>query len=150
LKPIRWHVLLLLWMLVAAAAGCGKKGDPFVPVREFSAEIRNLSGAWDEGSIVLWGDVAGVSAGKQAKDLIKGARVYYGAYDPGEPPCEGCPVRYQGYYELGIETITGRGFQCRIPGKRKDALYYFKVHLMGPEGSPGPAPERIRLDPLEP
>ncbi|MFO7783550.1 MAG: hypothetical protein ACQET7_00590 [Thermodesulfobacteriota bacterium] len=149
MKPIRWQVLLCLLAVLVAAGGCGKKGDPSVPGKGFSAEVRELSGAWDGGFIVLWGDLAGISGGQEAVERMQGARVYYAAYDPAEPPCEGCPVRYEGYHEFGVETITEEGFYCKIPGKRKDALYYFKVHLIGPEGARGPASERVRVDRLE-
>lgn len=148
MNTIRWQVLLLLLIVLAAGGGCGKKGDPSIPRKGFSAEVRDLSGAWDGNFIVLWGDVAGVSGGEKDEGRIQGCRVYYGAYDPAEPPCEGCPVRYEGYHEFGVETITEEGFACKIPGKRKDALYYFKVHLIGPEGAMGPASERVRVDHL--
>ncbi len=148
MKLIRWQVLLLLFVVLAVTWGCGKKGDPSVPQKGFSAEVNGLSGAWDGGFIVLWGDIAGVSDGKEAVKRIQGCRVYYGAYDPAEPPCEGCPVRYEGYQEFGVETVTEEGFYCQIPGKRKDALYYFKVHFIGPEGALGPGSERVRIDPL--
>ncbi len=148
MKPMRWQVLLLLLVVLAGAGSCGKKGDPSIPIKGFSEEIRDLSGAWDGGFIVLWGDFARVSGGKDM-ERIKGCRVYYGAYNPAEPPCEGCPVRYEGYHEFGVESITGEGLNCKIPGKRKDALHYFKVHLIGPEGALGPASERVRVDPLE-
>lgn len=146
MKPIQWQVMIIL-LVFLTAGGCGKKGDPFVRGTGFSAEVQELGGAWDGLFIVLWGELNGVSHGRDTgADMSQGARVYYGAYDPAQPPCETCPVRYQGYHEFGVEVFEGGGFTCRIPGKRRDALYFFKVHLIGPEGGLGPASQRVRID----
>ncbi len=144
MKPIPWLTVALLIAVLGAGAGCGKKGPPSIPERGFSAEIRNVAGAWDGSFVRLWGDVSGDS------DRMQGVRVYYGAYDPAEPPCEGCPVRYHGYHEFGVETLSEGTFSCNVPGKRKDALYFFKAHPIGPNGGLGPASNRIRVAPAWP
>ncbi len=142
MKPIKWLALVLLCVTLGAGAGCGKKSAPNIPQEGFSAGIRNLSGTWQGAFIRLQAELEG------SGDGVQGARVYYGAYDPAEPPCEGCPVRYHGYHEFGVEALEKGGFSCSIPGKRRDALYYFKVHLIGPEGGLGPASDRVRVDPV--
>lgn len=149
MKRFGWlFLLLLLPTALGAGAGCGKKGDPSIPTKGFAAGVENLSGAWEGQFIVLQGDLTGISDLGESARRAQGCRVYYGAYDPAEPPCETCPVRYHGYHEFGVDTITsGKGFSCRIPGKRKDALHFFKVHLIGPEGALGPASERVRVEP---
>ena len=146
MKPMtRWMPLLLALALVAWA-GCGKKGPPSIPKEGFSAEVKDLSGAWAGDFIVLKGALQGISGPEEAREMGLGCRVYYGAYDPVEPPCEGCPVRYHGYHEFGVEVVTADGFVCKVPGKRKDALYFFKVHLIGPNGELGPASNRVRVE----
>lgn len=142
MKPIGWLALVLLCVTLGGGAGCGKKSAPKIPQEGFSAAIRDLSGAWEGAFIRLQADLEGPG------DRVQGARVYYGAYDPAEPPCDGCPVRYHGYHEFGVEVLEQGGFSCNIPGKRKDALYYFKVHLIGPEGGLGPPSDRVRVDPV--
>ncbi len=147
MKGFRW---LFLWLLVAAlgaGAGCGKKGDPSVPRKGFEAGVENLSGAWKGPFIELRGDFVVVADPGDAVRHLQGCRVYYGAYDPAEPPCETCPVRYHGYHEFGPDAVTFGGFLCKVPGKRKDALYFFKVHVIGPEGELGPASERVEVEP---
>jgi hypothetical protein len=150
MKRFQWLFLLLLAAGLGAAPGCGKKGDPAVPRKGFTASVENLSGAWKGPFIALRGDLAGVPDLNEAARRLQGCRVYYGAYDPAEPPCESCPVRYHGYHEFGVDAFTsGEGFACRVPGKRKDALYFFKVHVIGPEGDLGPASARVRVEPAE-
>ena len=148
MKPIMRRTALLLLPLIlalAAGTGCGRKGPPSIPKKGFSAEVQNLSGVWAGDYIVLRGDLQGISGPDEARERAIGSRVYYGAYDPAEPPCEGCPVRYHGYHEFGVEVITAEGFACKVPGKRKDALYFFKVHVIGPDGELGPASNRVRV-----
>lgn len=142
MRPMPWLIVVLLAAALGAGAGCGKKGPPSMPEKGFSAEIRNVSGAWEGSFVRLRGEVSGDS------DRMQGVRVYYGAYDPAEPPCESCPVRYHGYHEFGVETLSEGSFSCRVPGKRKDALYFFKVHPLGPAGEPGAASNRVRVDPV--
>lgn len=148
MKRFRWLVLCLLVAALGSGAGCGKKGDPSVPREGFAAGVENLSGAWEGPFIAIRGDLTGIADLDEAVRRMRGCRVYYGAYDPAEPPCGSCPVRYHGYHEFGVDAVTsGEGFSCRIPGKRKDALYFFKVHLIGPEGGLGPASERVKVEP---
>ncbi len=148
MKGLRWPILWLLVAALGAGAGCGKKGDPSLPEKKgFTARVENLFGAWEGPFIELRGDLAGIADPDEAARRLQGCRVYYGAYDPAEPPCETCPVRYHGYHEFGPDTVAPGGFLCKIPGKRKDALYFFKVHMIGPEGGLGPASERVKVEP---
>jgi hypothetical protein len=149
-KRFWWLVPLLVASVLVGGAGCGKKADPRVPREGFTARVENLNGGWEGPFIVLRGDLAGAADPEGAVRRLQGFRVYYGAYDPAEPPCEGCPVRYHGYHEFGPDAATSApGLAFRIPGKRKDALYFFKVHVIGPEGGLGPASERRRVGPVE-
>ena len=147
MKEFRWLFPLLLVAALGAGAGCGKKGAPSLPEKGFEAGVENLSGAWNGPFIELRGDLTGVTDLDEAARRTQGCRVYYGAYDPAEPPCETCPVRYHGYHEFGPDALASGGFLCKVPGKRKDALYFFKVHVIGPEGVLGPASERVKVEP---
>ncbi len=139
-----WTVALVLLLVPPLFPGCGKKGPPTLPRPDFTAGIEGLAGRWEGHYVVLEGGLTGVSAPGDP-DRVQGARVYYGAYDPSAPPCEGCPVRYHGYHEFGPEVLEGGGFRCRVPGKRRENLYFFKVHLLGPEGEIGPPSDRARV-----
>lgn len=150
MKPIRVFMVGILAACLLAVGGCGKKGDPTLPRKGFSAGVESLAGAWEGNFIVLRGTLEGVSGPADARDQIQGCRVYYGAYDAKEPPCEDCPVRYHGYHEFGPEVIAAEGFSCQVPGKRRDTLYFFKVHLIGPEGELGPASNRTKVDAIAP
>lgn len=150
MKPIRYLVVGMLAVCLLAAGGCGKKGDPTIPKKGFSSGVEQLAGAWEGDYIVLRGVLEGISGPEEARERIQGARVYYGAYDPEAPPCEGCPVRYHGYHEFGVEVVTSEGFDCKVPGKARDTLYFFKVHLMGSEGQLGPASNRTKVDVIAP
>jgi len=149
-KPIRFLAVGILAACLLAAGGCGKKGDPTLPQKGFSAAVRALAGDWDGNFIVLHGAVEGLSSPAEARERVQGCRVYYGAYDPAEPPCEDCPVRYHGYHEFGVEVITADGFSCKVPGKVRDTLYFFKVHLIGPDGELGPPSNRTKVEAVAP
>jgi predicted small lipoprotein YifL len=134
----------LLLICFPLFAGCGKKGPPTLPSRKPAAVVKDLAGRWDGGSVVLTGGLAGVPAGK-SRDLVHGARVCYGAYDPSDPPCETCPVRYHDCLDFGPEVVEGGEFRCRVPGMSRENLYFFQVRLLGPEGGPGPPSNRARV-----
>lgn len=137
-------VFLVLGIL-ATLHGCGKKGPPTLPRKAFDMQVTNLSGEWSEGYFRLSGDLVppGRSAGETER--IRGCRVYYGEYPPDNPPCEGCPVKYQGYHGFGKDVVREEGFFCEVPGKTRDRIYFFCVYLIGPEGSLGPPSERLRV-----
>ena len=136
--------ILFLGILLAIGA-CGKKRPPFLPQKKFSVKVADLKGEWAEGYFTLKGHIIGLKGPKKADDLIKGSRVYYGEYPLHDPPCDTCPIEYHGYHEFGPEVITEEGFFCRVPGKVRGRLYYFKVHLIGSEGAVGPSSNRVRV-----
>lgn len=129
--------------LILIAAGCGKKGPPLLPQKEFDLRVTNLSGKWEKGYFLLRGELAGSLRPQEVRALIAGCRVYQGQYPLDDAPCAGCPIEYRHRHDLGPEVITEEGFQCRVPGKIKGQVYFFKVHLVGKEGSPGPPSNRI-------
>ena len=112
----------------------------------FNVKIDNLRGEWDEGVVLLRGDISGPSGPKKATDLVKGCRVHYGRYPLKNPPCDGCPVEYGGSHEFGREVFTEGSLSCKVPAQMKQQVYFFKVHLLGPDNTVGPPSDRIRLD----
>lgn len=139
-------LLILLLGVLLVSPMCGKKAPPFLPKKTFSLKVSDLKGEWKEGYIFLKGGIDDPGGGKEALSEVEGARVYYAQYPLKNPPCETCPIKYQGYHGFGPEVIEEGGFSCRVPGKVKGQIYFFKVHLIGKDGSMGPTSERIRLD----
>ena len=131
--------------ILLAVPSCGKKGPPFLPQKAFPVKVTELRGERDNGFILLKGNIQGVKGQKKDRDLVKGCQVFYGKYPLENPPCEDCPIEYQGYHEFGKEVIRGEGFFCRVPGKSEGQIYFFKVHLIGPERVVGPPSNRVRV-----
>jgi predicted small lipoprotein YifL len=134
----------LPWVVLGAVLvmpSCGKKGPPFLPKKPFDASVRNLQGQQQAGSVFLKGQVVG----EKGKDSVQGARVDYARYPLDEPPCEGCPIEYRGSHGFGPEVVTGTTFACEVPVERKGEIYYFRVHLLGPDGAVGPPSNAVRV-----
>lgn len=140
---------LICWLvalgLLLPAGGCGKKGPPFLKEEEFQAGVRDLKGEWVSGDFFLKGTVYGPGGPIEALDLVKGCRIYYVRYPIQNPPCEGCPIDFQSYYEFGPEVIGGAGFRSRVPGEMKGRINFFEVRLLGPGGAIGPPSNRVRV-----
>lgn len=129
-------MLLLCWTLIS----CGKKGDPFLPAPEANARVSDLQGEWNGESVLL--------SGRSDEAVEEGAtiRAYYAAYPLDEPPCEGCPIQYQGFQSFGLEVMSGGGFSCRITEIRPGNVYFFQVRILSPGGSLGPPSHRVRVE----
>jgi len=135
--------LLCLGILVGLSS-CGKKGPPFLPPKEaLDARVSALQGEWEEGYALLSGMVLGP---KQATDRVTGCRVFYGQYSADNAPCDGCPIKYQGYYGFGRETIKAGALSCKVPAKGKGQIYFFRVQLVGSNGTLGPSSNTVRVD----
>ncbi len=135
---------LLLTTLVTVTS-CGRKGPPFISQKDFKWGVVHLTGEGIGGQFHLTGDLQGPGNLKEARALIKGCRIYYAEYPGDNPPCPDCPIEYQGYYGFGHEVVTEKGFSCKVPGKRKGRIYFFKVYLFGPEGSTGPPSNSLQI-----
>jgi len=117
---------------------CGKKAPPFLRQREpLSARVVDLEGKWVGDDIVLRGIMREEGANPERK-TITGLRVYYAEYPLASPPCEGCPLEFEGYRDFGREVLTDGGVEFTVKGKNKERIYYFKAHLMGDKGLVGP------------
>lgn len=134
---------LFLGILIGLSS-CGKKAPPFLPAKEvFDTRVSDLQGEWEGGYALLRGGVPGP---KEATDRLEGCRVYYGRYSADNPPCDGCPIEYQGHYEFGRETIEAGALFCKVPAETKDRIYFFRVHLVGPKGILGPPSKTVWVD----
>ena len=125
-------------------SACGKKGPPFLPPQEpLDARVSALQGGWEGGYASLSGKVLG---SQEARDRVKGCRVFYSRYSADNPPCDGCPIEYQGHYGFGRETVENGALLCRVPAKGEGQVYFFMVQLVGSNGTLGPPSNTVRVD----
>ena len=142
MKVLRNASCLVVLALLVVAAGCGKKGPPFLPEKSFHVQVSDLKAEWDGNTFLLSGRL---NRPEKAGENVSGCRVYFGQYPLEDPPCETCPVEFHGYHGFGPEVIQGDGFFCRVPGKMKGQVYFFKVQLISTEGTLGPASNQVRI-----
>jgi hypothetical protein len=135
-KPLPFLVLLFCLALIS----CGKKGDPFLPSTEGDGRITLLKGEWNGEYVDLTGRIHG--------SMNEGARIraYYAAYPLDQPPCEGCPIEYQGFQSFGRDVLSESGFSCKMTQIQPGNLYFFEVRVIGPGDSPGPSSNRVRVE----
>ena len=138
----RRFVCLVLALVLLIPASCGRKAKPFLPQKSTDARVVELKGAWQGGYVELKGSVAGASGLESA---VTGARVHYAVYPMADPPCDGCPIEFQGFHTFGTEVINDGRFSCNVPGALKGNIYYFEVQLAGDKGSLGPPSNRAKV-----
>jgi hypothetical protein len=137
---------LLILGLVLTLAACGKKGPPFLPQKTFGAKVVNLLALFQDGSVILKGRLQGINGVENPESQVSGCRVYYAEYPLDKKPCPDCPLELREHREFGPEIINAEGFFCQIPGIKVGQIYYFKVLLIGPDGSMGPVSDRISIE----
>jgi len=138
----RGFACLFLAFMLLIPASCGRKAKPSLPQKTTSARVMDLKGAWQGEYVELKGSVSDSSGLDQA---VTGARVHYAIYPVADPPCDGCPIEFQGFHTYGTEVIREERFFCKIPGALKGNIYYFEVQLAGEKGVLGPPSNRVRL-----
>ena len=139
-------ILALLLVSACLFYACGKKGPPFVPQQEFTPVIKDLQGELRNGNIKLAGAFKGVKKAEEIFDLVEACRVYYGKYSLSDPPCDGCPVNLQDFYEFKIvDVIDMDKFTCTIPDNEQQSIYYIEVRLVGKGEELGPLSNRIKI-----
>jgi len=131
--------VLFLWLCLALIS-CGKKGDPFLPATQGDGRVTGLKGEWNGEYVLLTGRT------REAMREGAGIRAYYAAYPLDQPPCEGCPIEYQGYESFGREVMGKSGFSCRITEIQTGNIYFFEVRIIGPGGSLGPPSNRVGVE----
>ena len=122
---------------------CGRKESPFLPRERFDAKVADLRAEQEESSVLLSGNVR---VPEEGPNPVTGSRVYYAQYPPESPPCEGCPIDYQGYRSFGPEVIQDKRFICRVPDITRNQVYFFKAALVGPGGVEGPFSDFVRVN----
>jgi predicted small lipoprotein YifL len=134
--------LVVIAALLLSLPYCGKKGRPFLPQENFDAKVADLKADQEESSVLLRGNLL---FPENAANRVTGSRVYFAQYPSESPPCEGCPIEYQGYRSFGPEVIQDKRFFCRIPDISRNQVYFFKVALVGPGGVQGPSSDFVRV-----
>jgi len=138
----RAQACLVLVLMLLIPASCGVKGDPFLPQEITNVRVADLKGAWQEGYIELKG---GIPDSSGPDSTVTGSRVHYAIYPVAEPPCDGCPIEFQGFHTYGPEVVREGQFFCKIPGAVKGNIYYFEVQLAGAKGGLGPPSNRAKV-----
>jgi hypothetical protein len=141
MRPGRPALVLLLFLGLLSVA-CGKKGDPFVPAKEAANRVDGLDVGWKGAEVLLTGRIEKPAEMREGE----GFRVYYAVYPLDQPPCEGCPIEFQGYYTFGREAVSGDAFSCKVPEIRRGSVYFFEARVMTPEGTPGPPSNRVSIE----
>ncbi len=141
----RLFVFLSIPVIFLVFTACGKKAPPFLSQSSFSIGVSDLAGEWDKGEILLKGSFFPSLGAGETTAFVKGARIYYAQYWPEEAPCDECPVAFHGYDTLDQGVIVEGNFLCRILGKDRGKVYFFKVHLIGAEGAMGPPSNTVRV-----
>lgn len=143
----RLKILSLLMMLVFLFCACGKKGPPLAPRQEFTLMIKDLQGEWRNGDLQLAGLLKGVKKDEKVSDLVETCRVYYGKYSLSDPPCDGCPINLQGFYEFKAADVIANGeFTCTLPISEQQYIYYFEIRLVSIGEELGPPSNRIKIE----
>ena len=137
--------LLVVVVFLAAFAGCGKKGPPFVPGQRFEAKVAPLSAEWKDGSIHLFGPVVNPRENGKIRPGLTHCKVYHVRYDLDDPPCEGCPIRYPDHSKIKGRILPDDVFGCDFPLEKKRGIHFFEVRLIGGNGETGPPSNRIKL-----
>lgn len=137
--------LFIFGTVLLALMGCGKKGPPFMPKENMPLKIKQLTGEWKNGVVFLKGRVFAPQENGEITADVLGCRVYAAHYDLENPPCEGCPIEYRFVKELKADVISGDEFYCQVPDIMRTGIYFFKVHLLGRKGTPGPPSNVVKL-----
>jgi hypothetical protein len=135
-------VLLALLFLSLVTVSCGKKAAPFLPSKEPSNRVTDLGGVWNGKDLLITGRVQEPLEAKEGD----GCRIYYSVYPLDQPPCEGCPIEYQGYQPFGREALRGDGFSFIVPGIQRGNVYFFEARIVGPDGSSGLPSNTVRVE----
>ena len=141
----RGLLLIVSGMLILGLAACGKKGPPFLPKANPAYSVTHLMAEEKEGEVILSGHVFIPGGQRAGSGLIAGCMIYHVRYDMGDPPCEGCPIRYRLLKEIRGEVVTDDRFICKIPLSRKKGLHFFEVRLINENGETGPPSDNARL-----
>ena len=133
--------LIILSCFVLLTVGCGKKAPPRYHVSKFNMMVESLVLEERNGTLILKGKISDT----RNIEKLKGCRIYLSEYDPEDRPCPKCPIKYQRYYEQGMEVFKGNRFVWRLSGVRPNKVYMFKVRLINRDGALGPSSDMVEI-----
>ena len=142
MKKKQGILLILFLAILFAPIACGKKGPPFLPEKDFSLQVTQLSIEWKDGGFRLKGNIVGSQNEIENPSNIKGCRVFYACYPVDDPPCETCPIEYRLLKEIEGQVISEGRFLCEVLVKKKNGIHFFTVRLIGQKGEIGPYSDR--------
>jgi hypothetical protein len=143
-KGQRIRIFLVLAVFVCSSA-CGKKAPPFLPDKDLSLRVEQLTAERQGGKIFLKGKVVNVKSRPAPESDLGGCNVYYAFYAPDNLPCEGCPIAYRLFGEIRQPVVAQGRFVCQISVEEKPGVHFFEVRLVGPGGEVGPSSDKARL-----
>lgn len=139
MRGAAWHFFFALGLVLFQLLSCGVKSPPFLPEREFPLVVTKLAGEWENGVVRLSGNVVSRSGNAANASDVVGCRVYHAGYDLEAPPCDGCPIDFEGFEEIAGPVVEDDRFRCEVSGIDKRGIHYFKVRLLGRKGAVGPS-----------
>jgi hypothetical protein len=145
LKRTHWVILFFFFISILVLSGCGKKGPPFLSQRVFDSRVIQLTGEYEEGNVILRGEIVAPGDQREQVSTVMGCRIYYTWYPLENAPCEDCPVQYADHRDVMEEVVDAERFYCRFPEIAKEGIYFFEVRLIDRDGIIGPASNRVRF-----
>jgi hypothetical protein len=145
LKADRGVYLFILGVVFLAFLACGRKGPPFLPKKTIAMTVRELRGEWENGLVILKGNVVTERDREKNESDVSGCRIYHARYELENQPCEGCPIEYEVLEEKKGKIITNEKFYCEVSGVKGDGIHFFKVRLLGRNATMGPFSNEARL-----
>ena len=143
---IRLPVVKSLTLAIAACliSACGKKAPPFLPKGEMPLVVDQLNAEWRDGVFYLQGEIKGPREQTDDSWGVTGCRIIYACYPADNTPCEDCPIDYKELKEIQARVMNQGRFACEFPEEKANGIYFFKVGLIGQNGSAGPYSERAK------
>jgi len=138
-------LLVTLGVSLLALITCGKKAPPFLPEKIMPLKVAKLEAASEKGNVVLRGSIVDPEGKSRKGDDVIGCRVYHARYPVDDPPCEGCPITYDGFKVIKGEVTKEKEFYCPLPEMETKGIHFFEVRLIGKNGAIGTASNRAKL-----
>ena len=92
--------VFLVWSLVFASPGCGKKGPPLVPVKEMPHAPADLFLDLDRGVVTLEWSLDETGAGDDTK-----VEIFRAQRDLSQNGCKGCPLEFKKRASVAAGTL---------------------------------------------
>ncbi|WP_459941955.1 fibronectin type III domain-containing protein [Deferrisoma palaeochoriense] len=139
--PVGPRVLLTV-VLVALAAGCGRRGDPVPSSLRLPAAPEGVRLSAPGGMLRVAWDRPRKDLGGRPLEGLGGYAVLRAAWAPGEDACASCPEDARVVARVDPAERAARGLPAEAwedPDVRPGWTYRYRVRALDPEGRPGPA-----------